>query len=258
MQKEKRLMVGIDQFTLKLYCPILLRWGEIIKELIDEFIEKAGFRDIHWEISKETHGRSQKYTKAMYISSAAGSNVLIEWNQNKSDLGIRISFFAHAWAEYQYAFSKKNIDMNFWIFIRKIQCEIYHVDANRIDLTADYQNYPEDVDPDWINRELMKGALCVKDMKGRASYGENASFKVYFTEKAHSNGQAEKRGGGYAPMRSKRKLNYRIHNPNSEEATANLILKVFIEVNAKKVEKAVRENLQQTNEEVELDEKMGL
>jgi len=50
------------------------------------------------------------------------------------------------------------------------------------------------------------------------------------------------------PMKSKRKLNYRIHNPNSEEATANLILEVFMKVNAEKVEKAVQESLQQTKE----------
>lgn len=39
----------------------------------------------------------------------------------------------------------------------------------------------------------------------------------------------------------KRKLNYRFHNPNSAEATADYILKVFIEANSEKVEKAIQE-----------------
>lgn len=44
----------------------------------------------------------------------------------------------------------------------------------------------------------------------------------------------------------KRKLNYRFHNPNTAEETANLLYKVFIEVNKEKVEKAVREDLEKS------------
>ena len=39
----------------------------------------------------------------------------------------------------------------------------------------------------------------------------------------------------------KQKLNYRFHNPNTAEVTANYILKVFIEVNAKKVDRVMQE-----------------
>ena len=39
----------------------------------------------------------------------------------------------------------------------------------------------------------------------------------------------------------KQKLNYRLHNPNTAEVTADYILKVFIEVNAKKVERVMQE-----------------
>ena len=38
----------------------------------------------------------------------------------------------------------------------------------------------------------------------------------------------------------KQKLNYRFHNPNDPAVTAAYILKVFIEVNQKKVEEAIR------------------
>lgn len=38
----------------------------------------------------------------------------------------------------------------------------------------------------------------------------------------------------------KQKLNYRFHNPNSAEVTADYILKVFIEVNEGKVEQAIK------------------
>ena len=39
----------------------------------------------------------------------------------------------------------------------------------------------------------------------------------------------------------KEKLNYRFHNPNSTAATADYILKIFIEANMKKVKKAIQE-----------------
>lgn len=48
----------------------------------------------------------------------------------------------------------------------------------------------------------------------------------------------------------KRKLNYRFHNPNPLDVTADFLLKVLIEVNAEKVEKAIAEvALQEVREE---------
>lgn len=38
----------------------------------------------------------------------------------------------------------------------------------------------------------------------------------------------------------KRKLNYIFHNPNTPEATADYLLKLFIEVNKPKVDAAIR------------------
>lgn len=41
----------------------------------------------------------------------------------------------------------------------------------------------------------------------------------------------------------KRKLNYRIHDPNPPEITAEVALKIFIEVNMVKVEAAIKREL---------------
>ena len=71
--------------------------------------------------------------------------------------------------------------------------------------------------------------------------------KVYFNRYFHSNGQREK-GGGSTAMK-KQKLNYRFHNPNTAEVTANYILKVFIEVNAKKVDRVMQEMAERGLEE---------
>ena len=37
----------------------------------------------------------------------------------------------------------------------------------------------------------------------------------------------------------KRKLNYRFHNPNTAEASADYILKILIEANKRKVDQAI-------------------
>ena len=48
-----------------------------------------------------------------------------------------------------------------------------------------------------------------------------------------------------------RKLNYRFHNPNSAEDTANYLFKILIETNAGKVERAIEEAALKCAEESE-------
>ena len=43
----------------------------------------------------------------------------------------------------------------------------------------------------------------------------------------------------------KRKLNYIFHNPNTAEVTANYLVKILIEANSEKVEKAVAKAMTQ-------------
>ena len=52
----------------------------------------------------------------------------------------------------------------------------------------------------------------------------------------------------------KRKLNYRFHNPNTVAATADYILKILIDANSEKVEKAIHAAADQVDWETECDE----
>ena len=54
----------------------------------------------------------------------------------------------------------------------------------------------------------------------------------------------------------KQKLNYRFHNPNTAEVTADYILKVFIEANMKKVERVMQEVAERGLEEDKQEEKI--
>lgn len=40
--------------------------------------------------------------------------------------------------------------------------------------------------------------------------------------------------------KKKQQFNFRFHNPNSEKATIDLLLSVFMEVNKKKVDEAIK------------------
>lgn len=44
----------------------------------------------------------------------------------------------------------------------------------------------------------------------------------------------------------KRTLNYRFHNPNPAERTADVLIKLFVEVNRPKVEDAIRQAQEDT------------
>ena len=51
----------------------------------------------------------------------------------------------------------------------------------------------------------------------------------------------------------KRKLNYRFHNPNTAEVTADILLKILIEANSEKVEKEIQEAAEQLPDDKECD-----
>lgn len=51
----------------------------------------------------------------------------------------------------------------------------------------------------------------------------------------------------------KRKLNYRFHNPNLADVTADFLLKVLIEANSEKVEKVIQKAAEQLPDDEECD-----
>ena len=56
-------------------------------------------------------------------------------------------------------------------------------------------------------------------------------------------------GGGGSSAMKKRKLNYRFHNSNTAEATADYILKIMIEANKGKVDQAMQATVEEKGKE---------
>lgn len=57
------------------------------------------------------------------------------------------------------------------------------------------------------------------------------------------------------PIVTRKQLNFRFHNPNSKDVTADYILKIMIEANIGKVEKNIQEKLEYKKENDESKEK---
>jgi hypothetical protein len=66
--------------------------------------------------------------------------------------------------------------------------------------------------------------------------------KGYFVQWHHKNRTSAKEGC-FLPKQTK--LKYHFHNPNTEEATAEMLLKVFMKVNQGKVERAIQDTAEQ-------------
>ncbi len=49
--------------------------------------------------------------------------------------------------------------------------------------------------------------------------------------------------------RNQQELNFRFHNPNSDIATVDLILSVFMEVQKKKADEAINKDVEKVDEE---------
>ena len=181
MKNDRLLEVGIDQFTLTLHETDFLRefpWNNNVNGCIHEFIEKARFLDLCWNKSKVKSGKTSGYSQAIYLSACEKCYILIEWNNRKPTLGIRIFFTAFAWARYQYDCRKKGWEMNFWIFIQHIRSDMYDISGSRIDMVADFKNYPDYVHPMCISQELDQGKLCLKNRSGSPSYYKEP-IKIY-------------------------------------------------------------------------------
>ncbi len=72
------------------------------------------------------------------------------------------------------------------------------------------------------------------DLRGKCDNCRNADIK--YDTRART-------GSGGRRLEEKHKLNYRFHDPNDPELLAGTLLQIFVEVNADKVEHALRAEL---------------
>ena len=172
------LTVGVDEFTLILQPTnkvIVIDWPDTMNEIIDVFVAKSRLMDLFGEMAfaeKVPAG----YTNGVTFACRPWY-LVISWHDDFPSMGICVRFSAHAYASYKEEFKKQfQIDVNIATFLQMIQQNnIYTTRLSRIDLTADYYDYTDDIlpnrpfCPDLIYERLKDGSYMVCNWKDRQS-----------------------------------------------------------------------------------------
>lgn len=168
--------VDIDEFTLVLSLidkDIGADWILKCEEILVDFLKRSQFEIL---FGKMIH----RYTglPAGYVSGLSYDNkpwyLVIAWHEDQPRQGICVKFSAHAWAAYQAQYAiKYSRPVNVAEFLAMVQSDLYNVHLTRIDLVADYIDYPDPdnipgqyLKPDAIYRKIGTGEYEVKNYKG--------------------------------------------------------------------------------------------
>ena len=172
------LAVGVDEFTLVLQ-PIekvmVTDWADIIDKIIDVFIDKSRLMDLFGEMAF-AEKLPAGYTTGLTFACRPWY-LVVSWHNDFPSMGVCVRFSAHAYASYKEEFKKQfQIDVNIATFLRMIQQDdVYTTRLSRIDLTADYYNYTDEIlpnrpfSPDLIYERLKDGTYLVKNWKDHQS-----------------------------------------------------------------------------------------
>ena len=173
------LSVGVDEFTLILQSTdkvMVTDWADVVNEIVDIFLVKSLLMNLFGDDIVHAEKVPAGYTNGLTFDCRPWY-LVISWHDDIPSMGICVRFSAHAYASYKEEFKKQfQIDVNIATFLRMIQQDdIYTTRLSRIDLTADYYNYTDEIlpnrpfSPDLIYERLKDGTYLVKNWKDHQS-----------------------------------------------------------------------------------------
>ena len=171
------LTVGIDEFTLVLQ-PVekakITEWPEVAEEMISTFLIKSRLSDLYGPMEPAAKMQAG-YTSGLTYSDRPWY-LTISWNEDMPTMGICVRYSAHAYAVFKQEYMQRfQVEVNIAAFLRMVQDSIYTTRLSRIDLTADYFDYEDELlpnrqlSPDLIYERLKDGSCAVRNWKGRQS-----------------------------------------------------------------------------------------
>ena len=171
------LIVGVDEFTLVLQ-PIdkakITEWPEVAEEMMSTFLAKSRLTDLFGPVEHTAQAQAG-YTSGLTFGNRPWY-LTISWNEDMPTMGICVRYSAHAYAAYKEAYKAQyQADMNIADFLHMVQDDVYTTRLSRIDLTADYFDYLDELFPnrplcpDAIYERLKDGSYAVKNWKDRQS-----------------------------------------------------------------------------------------
>lgn len=173
------IRVGVDEFTLVLQSTSiddieLDEWGETVDEMLRVFLVKSRievlFGPLGWAIGKLQAG----YTHGLTYADRPW-HFMIAWHDTYVKMGVCVKFSAFAYASYKQTYKEKyQVELNIATFLQMVQSDKYTTRLSRIDLTADYFDYPDPIipvnylDPDSIYNRLLNGIYKIKNHKEKS------------------------------------------------------------------------------------------
>lgn len=167
-------------------------WSDEMDEMIDEFIQRSHIETLYGKLDAAAAKIQAGYTNGLTILSRPW-HFMICWHEDIPTMGICIKFSAHAWAaycqDYEVKFGQK---MNAAVFLRAIKSDIYAMRLSRIDLTADYKDYPNPLAPnmpldtDTLYCQLIKGQYVIKNYQNKqlirtySALDKNGAYETFY------------------------------------------------------------------------------
>lgn len=180
--------VDIDEFTLVLSLidkDIGADWILKCEEILVEFLKRSQLEILFGKMVHRTTRLPAGYINGLFYENKPWY-CAIAWHEEQPRQGICVKFSAHSWAAYQSQYAiKYSRPINVAEFLAMIQSDSYNVHLTRIDLVADYFDYPDPdnipgqyLKPDAIYRKVCSGEYAVKNYKGmQAVYRTSAIDK---------------------------------------------------------------------------------
>lgn len=194
----KSIEVGVDELTVVLQPSDNigdLAWDAQYEAMLARFVALSSLEDLFGPLSPAMYGIMQGYSQGLTIENRPW-HFGIYWHDDYPSMGLCVKFSAWAWAAYTAEYEAQyGVEMNAAVFLRMVQDNIYTARVSRIDLTADYFDYPcplnqlDYLSPDTLYRGLERGSYEVRydDSLGRtrrmavsSALNDHGSFETFY------------------------------------------------------------------------------
>lgn len=174
------LSVGVDEFTLILQSVDIDnmapdQWPEKVDAILEDFLKKSKIELLFGQLEPATAKIQAGYTDGLTYADQPWY-FMIAWHEFYVKMGVCVKFSAFAYAAYKQAFKAAyQTDLNISTFLKMVQSNLYVTRLSRIDLTADYMNYPDPIipnkqlSPDSIYNRLQDGLYRLQNNKGKST-----------------------------------------------------------------------------------------
>lgn len=180
------LIIDVDEFTLVLKPSTKVgapEWDNVAGHFTDSFLKKSRLKEMFGPLNRADRNLQAGYTDGLTYDDRPW-HLMICWNENTPLMGICVRFSAYAWTAYRQRYRELwQTEMDIWTFLDMVQYysidisgnkhNVYKTRLSRIDLVADYKNYPDPwnpngaLSPDSLYISILQGSIIVKDYRGR-------------------------------------------------------------------------------------------